>query len=349
MPKVKHSPPTKSEDHSLSAGCSSSESGSSMAAAVKKRKNRNFGTDESDISVSYERFTAEIRADINSWRLEMNNNMSKLSDSMSSIKNDIELLSSVTKQIQNDMNLLRSDHLKLQRHVSTVEKSCAELTLQVSDLRSSNEFTAAQQLDLENRVKDFDSRFKYIEDFISKSPTLEERMDNLDQSSRQYNIELSNVPEKRAENLLLLIEKIGKCINVNIPQKEVVSIHRVPHMLSESKTPKNIIVKLSSSILRNNILSAFRLAKGLKSDQIGIGGTACKIFLNEHLILSRKLLFREARETAKKCHYKHAWVRNANIFVRKTDTSPTLKISCHEDLKKITISETARNDNQSQN
>ncbi|CAG9113274.1 unnamed protein product [Plutella xylostella] len=160
-------------------------------------------------------------------------------------------------------------------------------------------------------------------------------MDSMDQQSRQCNIEISNLPEKRGENLVEILQNIGTAIKFSIPQKDIIAIHRVPHMRSDNNTPKNVVVKFTSQTLRSNVLSAYRLAKGLTTDQVGISGAPNRIYLNEHLIFSKKLLFRECRSAAKQHNYKHTWVRNGTILMRETDTSPVLKIYSSTDLKKL--------------
>lgn len=68
----------------------------------------------------------------------------------------------------------------------------------------------------------------------------------------------------------------------------------------ESNKPKNIVVKLASRVLRYKVLSFYRLSINVTSDLIGMSGTPCKVYINEHLTLFNKNLFRASREMAKK-------------------------------------------------
>ncbi|CAG9134340.1 unnamed protein product [Plutella xylostella] len=212
--------------------------------------------------------------------------------------------------LKDEMSVLRLDQTKLETHVSRIESTISQ---DINDIKQSIEFSSQQQTSFDKRLSDLESNSKSYKLIEEKANSLELKMNNLDQQSRHCNIEITNVPDKRGENLTLLIDKIGLAINFPIPQKEIIAIHRVPHMQSDNKTPKNIIVKFASHTLRNNILSAYRLAKGLNTDQLGISGASHRIYMNEHLIMNKKLLFRECRSFAKEHNFKHAWVRNATI------------------------------------
>lgn len=164
---------------------------------------------------------------------------------------------------------------------------------------------------------------------------LEDKIESLEQQARQHNLELCNVPERRSEDLLTLMANISSQIKFSLPQRDILAIHRVPHAHNENKTPKNIIVKLSSRILRDNLLSAFRLAKGVKTDQLGFTGTSSPIYMHEHLTLKKKQLFRQARDTAKKNNFKYVWVKHSTILVRENDSAAAIAIRSTQDISKI--------------
>lgn len=84
-------------------------------------------------------------------------------------------------------------------------------------------------------------------------------------------------------------------------------------------------------MIRDSLVASAYLAKGIKSDQLGITGPKQQIFINEHLTLKNKGLFQEVRETAKKC----AWIKHGNILVRESDTTPVIAIRSRSDLCKI--------------
>lgn len=299
------------------------------ATTLRKRKQRE---PDNDFNAAFTSFTSEIKSCINDWRTEMTQTLSKISNEITTVRKDLDSLSVTTNGLKDEMSVLRLDQTKLETHVSRIESTISQ---DINDMKQSIEFSSQQQSSFDKRLSVLESNSKSYKLIEEKANSLELKMNNLDQQSRHCNIEITNVPDKRGENLTLLIDKIGLAINFPIPQKEIIAIHRVPHMQSDNKTPKNIIVKFASHTLRNNILSAYRLAKGLNTDQLGISGASHRIYMNEHLIMNKKLLFRECRSFAKEHNFKHAWVRNATILMRESDTSPIFKIQSSNDLKKI--------------
>lgn len=230
-------------------------------------------------------------------------------------------------EIKTELESIKTEQIKIKQQITAVAGD-------VSNLQQSSEFMSAQQQDLEKIVNDCGERLDRLEKETTDVKALEAKIDMLEQQARQCNLELMNVPERRNENLINIVESIGKQISCNLNRHDIVAVHRVPHA-SQNNKPKNIIVKLSSRILRDNILSAFRLKKGLTSTDIGISGTKSTIFINEHLTLMKKHLFRAAREAAKKEKFKYVWVKHASILVRESDTSPIMAIRTAEDIPKI--------------
>ena len=131
------------------------------------------------------------------------------------------------------------------------------------------------------------------------------------------------------------MELLGTAINFPTSQKDIISIHRVQHAQQTSNRPKNIIVKFSSRIIRDNLLSAYRLAKELKSDQIGISGSPTRVYINEHLTLKTKQLFRQCKEAAKQNNFKYVWVKNSTVLVRERDGTASFAIRTLDDIRKI--------------
>lgn len=79
-------------------------------------------------------------------------------------------------------------------------------------------------------------------------------------------------------------------------------------------------------LLRDSILFGVRAKKGLTTADIQIDGDAKQIYISEHLTLTNKHLYLQARNKAKTSEYQYSWVRDGKIFVRKNDVSPVIFI-----------------------
>lgn len=140
------------------------------------------------------------------------------------------------------------------------------------------------------------------------------------------------------------MDNISANLKFSLCQKEVVAIHRVPHAQKENYKTKNIIIKLTSRILKDNLLSKFRLVRGLNTEQLGFTGTPQLIYnMHEHLTLKKKQLFRQVRKAARQHNFKYVWVKHATILVRETDSEPAIAIRSTQDISKIKPNSRSKN------
>ncbi|CAG4960129.1 unnamed protein product [Parnassius apollo] len=59
------------------------------------------------------------------------------------------------------------------------------------------------------------------------------------------------------------------------------------------------------------------------------------VFMNEHLTLEKKKLFRDCRETAKKENYQYVWIKHATILVRESNNHAAIAIRTRGYISKI--------------
>lgn len=279
--------------------------------------------------------TMEFKSTLNEWRLDMEASIAKISDNVLSIKGDLASLTQVTSEIKNDINSLRSDQLLLRQRVSELDEKHESMTSQINSLKNSVQFVTDDHTDLSKKIDHCCKQIqesaglnKVVSDLVSK-------IDSLEQGARNCNIEICNIPERRNENLVNFMLNIGSAVKCNIQQNDITSIHRVPHAHQHNNKPKNIIVKFASRILRDNILSAHRLCKGLTTEQLGLSGASLPIYMHEHLTLKNKQLFRECRDVAKKHDYKFIWVKHGTILVREKEGTKAIAIRTPQDIAKI--------------
>jgi peptide deformylase len=238
-------------------------------------------------------------------------------------------------KITETLSEIKSDVQKLNLDNTTINQSLVEVKSRLTEVEGSLEFSSSRQDSYEDRLRAVESNISSSQGQTVRIQQLELTIDKMEQQARTANIEICNLPEKRGENLMSIISDIGAAIKLTLTLGDIVSIHRVRHADPNSTSPKNIIVRFTSVMLRDNILAAFRIAKGLNTSTIKITGPPQKIYLNEHLTLKNKLLLRKTREAASRHSYKYVWVRHATILVRKDDTSQIIAIRGDQDLNKI--------------
>ncbi|XP_022814435.1 uncharacterized protein LOC111348158 [Spodoptera litura] len=265
---------------------------------------------------------------IDDMRVSLEN---KIDEKLNAWKNELEI--SIATTIKTSMQSI------MEQEMEKMRASFSDLIKQVSDrldnVEQSLSYAMDRQDSFDTRLREMEEKMKQNIDVISQLPDLQYEINSMQQQARLYNVEIANVPERRDENLVTILERLGSFIKHPIKMSDVVSVHRVPHFDRKTTRPKNIIVRFTTKILRNNFIEAAKLAKGLKSDQLSISGTAQNVYINEHLTGKNKQLFRMCREAATKQNYKYVWIKNGTILVRQTDSSEIFAVRKEHDVKKI--------------
>ncbi|KAG7304600.1 hypothetical protein JYU34_011573 [Plutella xylostella] len=172
---------------------------------------------------------------------------------------------------------------------------------------------------------------------------LSSRISRVELHSRECNLELSCLPEFKNENLVSTVVQLASVVScpIQISDTDIVTCKRVAKLNPSSERPRNVIVKLRTTDQRDGILAAVtsfnkkNLKEKLNSSHLGLGGTKSPIYVSEHLSPSTKQLHAAARKAVREKSFKHIWVRNGLIFVRKDDTAQAIKIRDINDILKI--------------
>ncbi|CAG5029111.1 unnamed protein product [Parnassius apollo] len=137
-----------------------------------------------------------------------------------------------------------------------------KLLNEFASVKTSIKYISDKYDDLEKRSHEVKSRVEIIEKSVQTNEPriayLEAKLDYIEQRARNCNAEISNLPEKRGENLISIIENIANVIKQPVSARDIISIHRVPQSNPNSSRPKNLIVKFASHITRDNFISAVR-------------------------------------------------------------------------------------------
>ncbi|CAH2041111.1 unnamed protein product, partial [Iphiclides podalirius] len=249
-----------------------------------------------------------------------------------------------------------------------------ELMQEIRDLRSELSKTRTEIADCRREILDFkaelhscSARLTALEEKVStletscevKSPGNVEKLENTitdlkrqlnerEQESLHNDLEISGLPEEKNENILHVAGLIAVKLGIKLEDRDVVFAERVGFSRSArnraaedaaaSPRPLTIVVRLARRALRDDMLRAARVRRGLTSADISMPGEPRRFFVNERLTRLNRQLFGMAREAASQTQWKYVWTRYGNIFARKDDGKVVERIKNENDIKKIFIS-----------
>lgn len=212
-----------------------------------------------------------------------------------------------------------------------ISESLMDIKSQLRDVQESQNYISQQYEDFCAKLSSCLERVELMEKKVSKIDDLERRLEELEQRSRNCNVEISGLPESTKENPILAASAVGAALGIEHAKGEIVTAHRVP----SAKSPKPLIVTLQHRGAQEKWLAAFRNKKPLTAKQVCNSWTSHPVYVNEHLAPHNRRLFGETKARAKECGYKYVWTRNARVFVRKEQGQSIIHIRHIEDIKKL--------------
>ncbi|XP_047996348.1 uncharacterized protein LOC125234185 [Leguminivora glycinivorella] len=205
-----------------------------------------------------------------------------------------------------------------------------------------------------DRIGTYDSRLKALEKLETENTILKAtvadlqiRLDNQAQASLRNEVEIYGIEETQEENPYHLVMTTAVKLGIDVQDSDLAHVSRVgpkrqaqntetSEITQNSKLPRPIAVAFVRRVKRDDFLKHAKVRRNIKSgDIVGRGGSNSRIYVNERLTGTNRQLFRGARLFAKEHNFKHCWVRNGNIFVRKHDASrgsPAILIRSEADL-----------------
>lgn len=96
-----------------------------------------------------------------------------------------------------------------------------------------------------------------------------------------------------------------------------------------------IIITLNNKQSKINILKARKEIGSLQTRECHIKGRNNDIFINEHLTTLIGKIFYATRQLKKEKKIRYTWIRDGNVYIRKTETSDKIKIKQLADIEKL--------------
>jgi len=257
--------------------------------------------------------------------------------SASTSTSDDSLLTTLT-EIKSDIALLKRDQqelLQLQKEISVLKQEQIEFKHSVEHFSSQfDEFTTSIQ-SFKTALSKINGLEAKVAALHNENSGLRTQLNDLQQYTRKNNVEISGVPEQKNEQIKDIIMKIGEVVGCTIADSDMDVCHRVAHMNNGNKNSKSIIVRFQSRNKKQDFLSASKRYRNLNSSELGFVGNVCGVYVNEHLTLENKKLFKSAREFSRENNFKYCWVRDCRIYVKRSDESRAIVVQDESVLSRL--------------
>lgn len=316
MPRVQRSPPntpTNDGDQSATFVNLNTRNKSKMATSTSRDSDREQ--------------LSPILAAIEGLRKDMNDRFNVQQDSFDQFKVSLSQLRTEVTDLRNNFTLFRKE---FDEKSNTIDFLCECQDQQI-----------AINTEFRQKLKKLESVNSPLQNTVSE---LTLKVAQMEQHSRDCNIEVQCVPETRSENLLNIVDKLLHTVSCQLPDMSIQRIHRVPKLNPNSDRPRTIVVKMVTPQARDTVLAAvmkFNKSKKRTEDKLnalhlGFANNKQPIYVSEHLTLANKKLHAAARATAKERGYEYVWIRNGRIFIRKNNESPSVVVRSEDFLKTLT-------------
>lgn len=232
-----------------------------------------------------------------------------------------------------------SQHVDSNSKVGQKESLLAEmnnkLTLmsnEMTEIKETVSFMSEKYDRILEELKDFKKIKANYFVLEKKVEFLENKINDLEQYSRNKNLELKGIEETPNENLKGIVVKLASKMGVeNISESSIDVIHRVDNRTN--REPKDIIVQFNNRTSRNLFLE--KKKERVYSNEVSKGRKDNVIYINEQMTPQTKQIFWETKNMCKEKNYNYVWFREGKIFVRKAQGTKAIRIKSMEDIKKL--------------
>lgn len=227
-------------------------------------------------------------------------------DELNNFKEEIRILLQDWKEEQ------RRTFKELKEDISDVKQQNVDIASSIENLNK-NHYELKQKVNVLEKER---------EDNLKRIENLENKLDSIQQQLRYNSIEIRNIPKTDNEDLEKIFSSICETTKTAIQPSMIEDIHRIP---GKKENNKPIIVKLSNKRFKTEFMKGIKKyntenkSDRLNTTHVGVTGSKSLIYISDHYTDKTKHLFFLSRDFAKSQEYKHCWVNNGRVFLRKTD------------------------------
>lgn len=211
---------------------------------------------------------------------------------------------------------------------TTIYQKLSEMQKSLEFLSEKFDEIQKENAELRNILKEQKKCNKMLEEKVN---TLEKIIDRNEREAIQNDLVICGISKDQAENITETTKKIFKKLSSDFNDDEIKNCY----WKHQNQENNSIVVTLKNKEAREKILKARKTVGSLQTKECQIIGRNNNLYINEHLTTLAGQLFYAARNSKKEKKVKYAWVRDGNVYVRKTENSEKIRLTQLTDIEQI--------------
>lgn len=104
-------------------------------------------------------------------------------------------------------------------------------------------------------------------------------------------------------------------LGINLTENDLVNVTRVGRVpdtaeSTSSSRPRSIVVRVARRSIRDELLKAARVRRGVTTEGAGLPEPPRRFYVNKRLTKTYRQLFSRARELKNRCNWRYVWTRD---------------------------------------
>ncbi|KAI5641324.1 hypothetical protein NE865_06362 [Phthorimaea operculella] len=201
----------------------------------------------------------------------------------------------------------------------------------IDDFQETIDISSVKIKDLERKQTSLKNQITHLD---TKIASYEQRLEITEQTQLSKCIEIANLPTQETDNPLKIAQEVGKLLQTDDAEKEVISAKRLQNRKSKL-APILVELRCKEDVLR--WVTAARAANiSIKNVLPNLEGEFAdeKVFVREALTNRNKFLLGKAKHELKST-YKYIWCKYGKVFVRKSENSKIYWIRNETDISSL--------------
>lgn len=226
------------------------------------------------------------------------------------------------------------------KELAKISPTLEEIQQSNANIESSMAFLTAQNDEFKKKIESLEVQLKHDRECIV---ILEQRIEDIQMSSRKANFVIKDVPKGRNETRQDLIDmaiSLSQTIGGDLKKTDIKDIYRLKGKKEETNnTP--IIVETSSTIIKTDMLKmskAYNVKQKTKlcAKHLGLRSSEdTPIFICEQLTAKASRMHFLARDLVKTKKYKFCWTSFGKVYVKKDENLPAILIKSEAQIHQL--------------